>query len=58
MDKKRSKPQERNTRLHEACGSPGVPPGNTITIYVPATVSAVVIVTDKPVIRQREISLQ
>lgn len=58
MEKKRNKSLDKNIRLHEPCGLLGVPPESAVKIYVPASGTTVVIITDRPVIRRREIPLQ
>lgn len=51
MNKRLTKPYEKNIRLDEPCGLLGVPPENAVKIIVPA--SAVIIVTDKqPIVRR------
>lgn len=55
MDKRLNKPYTKNGRLDKACGLPGVPPDAAVKIYVP--VGTVVIITDRPVLRCKEIKL-
>lgn len=53
--KKLTKPHLKNVRLEKPCGLIGVPPDGVTKIYLPA--GSVVIITDRPVIRCKEIKL-